>query len=103
MTYVYYRQNTIEAVAGRLYRSAVLSPNQRVHRRLSSGETAHLRYEPAGNTIDIALSHPGRWPDDDTWERLLNALPVNQGAIERQRMQSRNGTCFLYARNVGLR
>lgn len=100
MTSVYKKTLTTDSVINRLYRTAVLSPNQRVRRKLPGGATAYLRYIPAGNKIDIALALPGRWPEINAWNDVLNALPVNSTAVDMQKQLHRSGLHILYAKDV---
>lgn len=74
---------TTEAIVTRLYRSAVLSPNRRVSKRLPNGTRVYLCYDPTANTLNIAVAARNRW-DRNSWRDVLSALPID--ANEAQSM-----------------
>ena len=90
--------NSTPAVIGRLYRAALLAPNQRVGRKLQDGTLAYIKLIP-GNKINLALMRQDRWPDTTTWEKAIDALPVEY--TDPQRMKTSQGY-FLYAKDVPL-
>jgi len=91
--------NSTSAVIGRLYRAALLAPNQRVERKLQDGTRAYIKLIH-GNKINLALMCQDRWPDTATWRKAVSALPVEKN-IRPQRMKTSRGY-FLYAKDVPL-